>query len=113
VDRDQTLDALTGGENVDINVLFITNALEHKDIVNKLDALVVTLERIEEHTKATNGRVAALEIWRWLAAGAIIVLVPIVFFLINTALYNSGAIKKFEQMHAKELTNTPTQTVDK
>jgi hypothetical protein len=110
---DPNLEALAGGEKVDINVLFITNALEHKDIVNKLGELSDTLGRIETHTEKTNGRVAALEIWRWLAAGAIIVLIPIVFFLINTALYNSGEIKKMQQLHVKELSNAPAQEVKK
>jgi hypothetical protein len=104
---DPNMEALAGGEEVNLTVLYITNALEHKDIMSKLGSLTETMDRVEKQTKDTNGRVAAIEVWRWLAAGAILVLIPITFFLINTALYNSGAIKKLEQMHAKELVTTP------
>jgi hypothetical protein len=104
---DPNLEALAEGAKVDINVLFITNALEHKDIVSKLGDVSKTLGRIETHVEKTNGRVAALELWRWFITGAVIVLIPITIFLVNTALYNAGAIKKFEQMHVNELSTTP------
>lgn len=104
-----------GDANImDVNTLYLANALEHKDIINKLADVTETVDRIERQTSATNGRVSALEKIKWLTAGALLVIIPVLVFLINTILYNSGVIKKFEQLHSRELSPTPnTQEIRK
>lgn len=104
---DHNMEALAGGEEMSITALFLTNALEHKDISNKLNELSESMKRIEAHTAATNGRVTILERWKWMVGGFFIVIIPVVIFLINTVMNNTGVIRKFEQMHSKELSTTP------
>lgn len=110
---DPNIDALASGEEMSVTTLFLTNALEHKDIMNKLLELRDATIRIEAQTSKTNGRVSVLERLRWIMMGVLILLVPIVFFLTNTVLNNTGVIRKLEQVHAKELSTTPNSQVIK
>jgi hypothetical protein len=86
---------------------FVQNEMEHLTITNKLDGMAVTLGKIEELAKITNGRIGVLERFRWMAGGALVVIIPVLLFVINTVLNNTGIIRKFEQMHKDELSTTP------
>jgi len=101
------LDALTSGEEMSLTALFLTNALEHKDIIAQLREVSETSKRIESQVIATNSRVTKLEGWRGIAVGALVVLIPVLMFLANTVLSNTGIIRKVEQIHKSELSTSP------
>ena len=93
--------------NQSISSLQHTNAMEHQAIISQLKELAGVVERIEGHVKSTNGRVRNVEKARLVIVGVLIVIIPLFIFIVNTILYNTGVIKKFEQMHAKELSTSP------
>jgi Flp pilus assembly protein TadB len=90
-----------------VTALILENALAHQEIASQVESVARTLERIEKQTLKTNGHVTNLRLWRSLTLGTILILVPIVIFLINTVLTNTGIIRKFEQIHSRELIQTP------
>ncbi len=58
----------------------------NREIDHFMKDIKETLERIEIQTTTTNGRVSALEKWRWMQAGALAIvtslLLPIIFKLL-------------------------------
>lgn len=90
-----------------ISSAFVKNELEHQSIINELSGIRKTIESVETLTKSTNGRVTKLEKARWVVTGTLVVLIPVLLFIANTVLNNTGIIRKFEQLHTKELSTTP------